>query len=245
MPSRRIGPAATIVAALILTLVPAGAAQAATITACVKRTTGAATILTGKKAKKKCPKGSSKVRWSTTGVAGKRGLTGPAGIPGAAGPAGPVGPLLYVRDRNGAAVGQFMGLLPAPVPYLAVLKDGGLYYYVGSGEVLPLQSPKFKTNTCTLSAAYVDTSSPVTVALYTALVGGPTRIVYRKTNPAFGPTAAWKITAATEDVAVTQLYDLQSDGSCAADGGPYTGTLVKLEQVSAPADALGPLTISS
>ena len=65
-----------------------------------------------------------------------------------------------MRDKNGAAVGQFLGLLPAPLPYLAVLKDGGLYYYVGSGEVLPLQSPKFKTNTCTLTAAYVDTSSP-------------------------------------------------------------------------------------
>ena len=45
-------------------------------------------------------------------------------------------------------------------------------------------------------------------------------------------------------MATTQLYDLQSDGSCAADGGTYTGTLVKLEQVPAPADALGPLTIS-
>lgn len=244
MSRRPLVPAASIVAALILALAVTGAAQAATITACVKKTTGAVTIVAGKKAKKKCPKGSTKVRWSTTGTRGKPGARGPAGTPGVTGPAGVAGPPLFVRDKNGASLGQFMGSVPSPLPYMGVLRDGGLFYYLGTGQLLPMESPKFKTSACTLTAAYISTSSALEAALLTGSAGGPGRIVYRTTSPAWGPAAAWKFTATTEVAAAAQLYALDSGGVCAASGGPFNGTLIALEPTSAPADALGPLTIA-
>src|SRR5689334_21609890 len=93
-------------------LVPAGAANAATLTACVKKSTGEMRLRQGKAAKKKCPRGWKKVRWNVQGAAGKQALPGLNGINGSNGVNGAPGALLNLKDATGAVVGQLLDVVP-------------------------------------------------------------------------------------------------------------------------------------
>jgi hypothetical protein len=79
--------------ALIACSAAAGAAQAATIYACVKPKSGATRIVT---AKAKCRRGEKKLSWNTTGPRGPAGANGANGAGGASGAEGKAG-------ANGAA----------------------------------------------------------------------------------------------------------------------------------------------
>ena len=173
-------------------LLPASAANAATLTACVKKKTGEMRLRQGKAAKKKCPKGWRKVRWNTVGPAGRNGTNGTNGT------AGPPGPVINLHDAGGAVVGQFLATFSEGGLRFLVLRDAGVWEYLGSGELNP----------------------------YT---GGAAR--------------AWKSSGTTQPVTTTQLYRRDNAGTCGTDGGPFTGDLVAMDEVAAPPDFVGPLTI--
>src|SRR6478752_3891116 len=88
----------------------ASAANAATLTACVK---------------KKCPKGWKKVRWNVQGAAGKQGAAGANGTNGAHGTNGAPGPIINLKDASGAIVGQLLDVVPEGLPIYTVWRDGG------------------------------------------------------------------------------------------------------------------------
>jgi len=229
-----------------IAVVPPSAAGAATITACVKSKTGDVRIRSGAAAKKKCDKGWKRVRWSSTGPAGKQGVPGISGTAGAPGAQGPAGPASVVKDATGATVGQFMGLIPEGVPFYAVVRDGGFYYYLGSGQVYPLGSPDWKTIDCS-GTAYFKGFSNFSAASLALLVSGPFRTIYRTTSAAgvFGPVSAWKGHGTTEAVVATQMYRRNTTtGVCETDGSPFTGDIAPLDPVAAPPDFVGPLTVS-
>lgn len=223
-----------LAAALGVSLMMAGSvavpAQAKTVNACVKKSTGELRMLTGKK--KKCKKGWKKVSWN------QKGDTGPQGNPGAQ------GPNLMVKDGNGQVLGRFLGTFPMGPLLVFVEINGGSYTYMPNGLLYPLgiQSPNFKDNACA-GPAYVTSSSPTSTSLITGSAGGPSRIVYRRTNPTFGAPLAWQFSTTTENAVAVQLYERDSSGACTPDGAPYNGQLVKLESVPAPQDVPGPLTI--
>lgn len=235
---------AVIAAAAGCALVVAPAAGAATITVCAKSKTGELRLRSGAAAKKKCPKGWKRVRWSTTGAAGRGGIPG---LPGAIGPQGPVGPAYTVRDGNGAVVGQFLGVLLQGFPIYTVLRDGGQFNYLASGEVFSIgtPSPNWKTNDCS-GTAYAKPISALGPGSGPRLFGGPYRFIFRTlSGGTFGPTSAWKVRPETETIPATQLYRRNSTtGVCEVDGGPYAGELVPLDAVPAPPDFVGPLTVS-
>ena len=208
-------------------------AQAKTVKACVKKSTGELRILSGKK--KKCKKGWKKVSWNQTGATGPTGPVGPTGAQG---------PSQLVKDGTGKPLGKFLGIYPAGLPIISVLIDGGAYLYYPDGKVLPLggASPSFKTNTCN-GTPYVESTSAQTTAFLVGSVGGPTRVVYRPSSPTLGPTSAWAFTATTENAVNVQTYALNNAGVCTAEVGLFTGTLITLQQVTAPPDVPGPLTI--
>jgi hypothetical protein len=222
---------------------PVGPADASStiVKACVKKGSGQMRILSGAKARKKCKKGWKKISWNVTGA---RGLPGANGNNGANGGTGPAGPPQYVRDRNGTALGQFLGVFPQEVPVFVVLSaDGGIYDYLADGHVFANASPRFTTNTCA-GSAYLASSNPVTTSLYTGSAGGQSRIVYRPDSPSFGPISAFKITATTTAVVAAPTWERNDTGTCVALGGAFTGDLIALSPVTAPQDGAGPLTIS-
>lgn len=225
-------------------LVPATAGDAATINGCVNKKTGELRIRSGKAAKKKCPKGWKKIKWNTAGPAGRQGLPGANGTNGAN---GLPGPNISVKDATGAVVGQFVGFFPEGGAIYFVLRDGGVFTYIGDGHLLGLGgSPSFKTNDCTGTAYLSTTSSQFSPATFAGLVGGPFRIVFRTLSAgAFGTPKAWKGTSNTETIgSSTSLYELNSStGVCQLDTSTFTGTLVALEPVTAPPDFTGPLTV--
>jgi hypothetical protein len=211
-------------------------AQAKTVVACVKKSNGKVKVLTTKKKQmKKCKKGWKKVSWNQTGATGPTGPVGPTGAQG---------PSQLVKDGTGKPLGKFLGIYPAGLPIISVLIDGGAYLYYPDGKVLPLggASPSFKTNTCN-GTPYVESTSAQTTAFLVGSVGGPTRVVYRPSSPTLGPTSAWAFTATTENAVNVQTYALNNAGVCTAEVGLFTGTLITLQQVTAPPDVPGPLTI--
>lgn len=224
----RIGLVGALGASLLVAGGTAIPAQAKTVKACVKKSTGEVRILTGRK---KCKKGWKKVSWN------HKGETGPQGNQGAQ------GPNLTVKDGTGKVLGKFLGLYPAGFAVMFVEIDGGSYAYAPSGVAYPFGSgsPAFKTNTCN-GTAYARSSSPQTTLLITGAAGGPTRLVYRKTNPSLGPAFAWAFTTTTESVNQI-MYVLDDTGACVADGN-HNGTIVAVQSVTAPPDVPGPLTIS-
>lgn len=241
--SRMLLPALALVAAVALSA-PA-AAPAATITACVHKKTGDLKIRSGKAAKKKCPKGWKRLRWTDsgkTGKSGKQGAQGPAGVQGVQ---GPVGPQLSVKDSGGAVVGQFMGLFPQPFPIYIVLRDGGFWYYLGSGQLYPFGSPNWKTADCSGTAYMRSPGGGLSTSVVLALVGGHFRQVFRTAGSGtFGPASAWKSNGTSETLgAPTQLYERDGAGVCTADGAPATGDLLALDPVPAPPDYAGPLVV--
>ena len=76
--SSRIALATALGASVLVAGSAAVPAQAKTVKACVKKSTGELRILTG--CKKKCKKGWKKISWN------QKGDTGPQGEPGCAGP---------------------------------------------------------------------------------------------------------------------------------------------------------------
>ncbi|MEZ5184899.1 MAG: hypothetical protein R2720_04065 [Candidatus Nanopelagicales bacterium] len=228
----RVALATTLGAGLLVGAGTAVPAQAKTVVACVKKSNGKVKVLTTKKKqKKKCKKGWKKFSWNQTG---KTGPQGPAGQDGAQGAS------QVVKDGTGKVLGKFLGLLPEGASFVFVLIDGGAFIYSPDGRVLPLTSPTFKTNTCT-GTAYVRSSSPTNTQFYVGAAGGQSRLVYRKTNPTYGPSVAYQFTTATEVINQT-VYRWNDMGACVADGN-HNGTIVALQQVAAPADVPGPLTI--
>lgn len=230
------------------------AAGAATVTACVKKRSGAVRIRSGKAAKRRCPKGWKRVRWNTSGKRGKRGKTGKpgaqgvAGVPGVPGVAGvqglagPPGPALSVKDKDGAVLGQFMGLVPSGFPIFLVQREGGFFYYYPSGQLLGIGSPSWKTSNCQ-GTAYLEAGSAFEVQVFAALVGGPFRTVYRSSAGALGAPSAWKMGGVAEALVNVQLYRRNSSGVCETDGPPSSSTIVSLEQITPPPDVPGPLTV--
>ena len=244
--SRRLLTAMAVAAGVALVPVATADAASSTITACVKTRTGAVKVLPAKKVKSKCSKGWKKFTWNTAGKPGKNGTNGATGATGATGPAGPQ---LNVKDANGAVIGEYAGLNfivgGSTIPFFQVNFQGGLYVYYPSGQLIPINQAdvNYKTVDCT-GPAYFQASAGI-LPLLLGMVGGPTRFTSRTLTPpfTFGPTTAWKFTSTTETVSSKQLYIRQQNGTCATDGGVYTGGLMLLEETPAPPDGVGPLTI--
>lgn len=165
-----------------------------------------------RRGKKKCKKGWKKVSWN------QKGDTGPQGNPH-----GAQGPNLVVKDGTGKVMGRFLGTFPSGPLMIFVEINGGTFSYLPNGFLYPVGSgsPKFKDNACA-GSAYLTASDPLTTQLLTGSAGGPSRIVYRRTSPTLGAALAWEFTTTTtENVVAQQMYDLDSAGLCAADGGPF------------------------
>ncbi|HEY4097588.1 MAG TPA: hypothetical protein VGM33_18840 [Baekduia sp.] len=240
-------------AALSVSLAAADGAQAASTTACVNKKSGSVKVLLGKKAKQKCPKGTSKVVWSAAGkngkngTNGKNGLNGGSGGNGASGANGADGGTLVVRAGDGSTVGVFAGSTGlGPFTILYVLRDGGLYPYVGSGQLYSNNSftPTFLDAACT-GPAYFEAPSDTYTLFVAPLVGGPSRIVYR-TDDLTGPARAWAYTSTHTTVGATPpvAYDLTDDGTCETTSLAPGEELVTLRAVPTPPDFSGPLTLS-
>jgi hypothetical protein len=220
-----------LVIALFASMAGAPDAGAARLTACVNKKTGDMRLVSGKKAKRKCPRGWRKVTWEK----GK-------GSPG-----------YKVYSADGKLVG---GLLGSGSPgggltFYTVLRNGGIYTYFPNGSLLPSgalsgSSPVFKTSDCS-GLAYIPLSGappPGIVNFYKGLFTGPFRLVYRTSSggPDFGPARAWKSNGATENIAAPlDLYELDSAGACVLDQAGFTGTLFRFVAAAAPPDFKGPL----
>jgi hypothetical protein len=248
---------------------PSAAKKATTVTACVNKKTGAVKVLLGSKAKKKCPRGSTKVQWSTAGrngtngKSGLNGVNGVNGINGIDGVNGPGGSPLNVRDANGKAIGTFIDYGTLGLPIYQVLVDGGLYSYLATGQLMPpftltgsSASPAFLDGTCSGTAYQLTFGDPGVAGLSAQLLGGPMRFVFRttpegdETSPlptgfdGLGPASAWKATTTTRSLTDANVWALDSvTGACTKADDTYTGGLVALTPVPAPADAVGPLSI--
>jgi hypothetical protein len=230
-PRRALLAALVTAAALLATLVmPAAEADAAKLTACVKKKTGAMKLVTGKKAKKKCPKGWRKVTWNTRGPRG---------------PQGPAGPQLMLKDATGAIVGKFLGVYPSGGTIYIVERDGGQYVYFGSGTLYPTGSPSYTTADCSDTARLTSSSGVAYTEMVLKLIGGPFRFVFRtSTGGLFGPAMAWKSSGTYESVVTAPLYRMNgSTGVCELDDPAFTGELIALDPVPAPPDFVGPLVI--
>jgi hypothetical protein len=222
-------------------LAGAGSAGAATITACVNKKTGEMRIRTGKAARKKCPKGTRKLRWNTRGPAGRPGASGTNGTNGTNGPPGPV---INLHDASGAVVGQLLTVFSEGGLHYLLLRDGEVWDYLGSGQLNPYTGgPDFTTADCT-GTAYLTVPNAYTKQTWLALIAGSYRVTYRTANSGvFGAPRAWKSSGTTQPVTATQLYRRDNTGTCETDGGPFTGDLVVMDEVAAPPDFAGPLTI--
>lgn len=227
-----------LIGAMVLGLALAGSmanapeAGAAKLTACVNKKTGAMRLVSGKKAKKKCPKGWRKVTWE------KDKGNGP----------------LRVFSADGKLVGTLVGTGPVGpgVSAYSVLRNGGIYSYLGGGQLFPAQAfsaagPEFKTADCT-GTAYIGLEGVITPTIqdfYTGLFGGTFRFILREFSPAgLSPALSWKFSGLTEPIAVaTPLYELEADGTCSPGNPTFTGTLFQFNSETAPPDFKGPLSI--
>lgn len=240
------------------------AAKTTAITACVKTKTGAVKILSAAQAKKKCAKGSKKVTWNMTGPAGANGKNGTAGVTGPAGANGTNGAnggALQVSDANGR-LGALAGTYNTNVfsAYNVLAPEGGVYTYLGSGQVMPTGLMSGGPGAAALlmfsdpfcqGATYAPVGDTATANLYIAMFGGPVRLVYRAMDPAtstFGPIRAWKFTTTQSTVPASPSYSmLNATGGCSllpADQQPPAGTvLVALQAVTPPRDGVSQLTI--
>lgn len=181
--------------------------------------------------------------------------TGAQGIKGADGGA------LLVRDAAGNRIGRYAGALGLPVPFPVVQvlgDDGGIYMYLESGQLMPSQilgsgiEPMFLDAACA-GPAFL-TGSGGSAGMITLFAGGTARIVIRTiTGPSIndlGPARVWKFTSnvSTLPVAPPAVYELNSSGVCSALAPgdlPAAGDLrIDLQQIPAPADGVGRLTIS-
>jgi len=267
---------ATTVAALGLSLGFAATSQAkttkppakkpTTVTACVKNKTGATTVLLGSKAKKKCPKGSTKVTWNIAGKNGANGVNGKNGvngINGTNGASGSNGQPLGVRDATGKSLGLFAGFASLGLPIYQVLVDGGLYYYLPSGQLFPVPlllglssssySPLFLDAACA-GTAYAAAPDADSATFLQSFLGGAARFVFRTgagssgplptTTFDLGPASAWKLTTTHSPATAAATWTLDdTTGACEASGSTFTGELIALASVPAPPDGVGPLSV--
>ena len=203
--------------------------------------------LTGSDVKNSSLTGSDIRNKSLTAADFNGSIQGPQGAQGPKGDQGPAGPNVQLKDATGAVVGRFLGLIPEGGAVYSVERDGGYWFYLGSGQVFSFGSPTWKTSDCSGTAYLRNSSSSFSAATFALLVGGPFRVSFRTLSAGvFGPPSAWKGTGASETLGVaTQLYRRDSTtGVCAADGGPTTGNLAALTPVDAPPDFAGPLAIA-
>lgn len=249
------------------------AAAPRTVTACVNNKSGATKVLLGKKAKRKCAKGWTKMTWNVAGpqgAAGKNGVNGVNGVnggPGANGAHGANG-AVSVRDATGKRIGGFGGYssLMGTFSLLQVIADdGGVYTYLDSvGKLFPILglssggSPLFLDAGCAGQAYFPSGSMMGSGA--SELLGGSFRFAYRPflgmSLLDLGPTRAWKLTTSVFVVpaVVPPVYQLGPTGGCGEIvDNPATPTseipigpsdaLLKLDPAIAPPDGVGPLTI--
>ncbi|HRY09023.1 MAG: hypothetical protein H6526_04940 [Actinobacteria bacterium] len=216
---RAIGMAVVAAVALGGVAAPVSPASSKTIKVCVKKKTGEMRMM------KKCKKGWKKVKWNSVGPIG---------------PIGPAGPQLKVVDKNGVVLGDFLGMSCAGLlPYITVGFQGGNYTYMPDGRLIPSTSPRFIDATCA-GKGYVAVAATDT-PMYLNTVGGPGRLVYRATVPVWQTAKAYKLTSTLRaHNAVT--WQLDGAGTCAVTA-VYNGTLIELEEVPAPPDGAGPLTV--
>lgn len=222
-----------LVLGLALTVSMAGPAEAgaAKLTACVKKKTGTMRLVSGKKAKKKCPKGWRKVTWEKD--------KGDA--------------QLKLIAADGKFVGTLVGMnqVGTGVGAYTVLRNGGIYNYLGGGQLYPTTalgtSPQFKTADCSGPAylGLVGVVPPSIQDFYRGILGGPFRLVFRTFSPfGLGPAQSWKFGGVIEEVPVDiPLYKLDSDGTCDPDDPNFTGSLFRLDAETPPPDFSGPLRI--
>ena len=265
-----VAPIATAAATLGLFAMVATGAHAAskppvkakTVTACVNTKSGATKVLLGAKAKKKCAKGWSKVRWSVAGKNGANGSNGSNGANGANGAAGKNAVGLQVRDSAGTVLGTYAGMITlAPYPVYVVLgSDGGIYNYLADGQLWPsgiltaVTSPVFLDSTCAGTAYANFRSGP---SSFVSLFVGHTRFVYRPVTAdgSLGTPRTWKYTSTTIVVPspAPTYYQLDFAGTCAPMTGvppnpnpaPVAGNaLIELASTPAPPDGVGTLTLS-
>jgi len=208
-----IGTGTTLAAAMLVTT-GVSSADAATITACVKKSSGQVKVL--KSAKKKCKKGWKKKQWFT-----------PSGVP-------------HLVGHNGTDLGILVGSFPFPYLLQMALSPNGIYTYLPNGSVFPnTDSVRFLDSSCT-GPASMQAQNAQALDYILGMAGGQVRFVERRTTPTFGPTRAWQATKSVFTVNLQQIYRFESDGTCIASS-IYTGTLVKLTAVTPAADVTGPL----
>lgn len=241
MKSLTCGVTAALLALLILMIatltLPVERADAAKMTACVNKKTGAMKMVFGNQAKKKCPKGYKKVTWNSQG---------------------PAGPNLSVYDSNDQRVGRFLGIqtLGFEVPLFQVAREGGIYSYLGSGTLLPSnalggQYPvSYKTNDCTGDPYVPQAGVPPQFYLdfLTKSLAGMNRIVFRTIEAAgFGVPKAWvgNETYEMTPAAGIPLYEIDPSGACVSEDPAFAGILLGLDEVSIPTpyDFDGPLEV--
>jgi hypothetical protein len=217
--------AGIVLAALsVAFFMPVPNAGAATLTACVKKGSGAMRLVTGKKAKRKCPRGWRKVTWNVRG---------------------PAGPQLRVRASNGALVGKFRGVFPSGGAIYVVERAGGLYIYFGSGSLYPTGSPSFINPDCSGSAYLTSSSGLASTLMLLKMVGGTFRYVFRTSSGGtLGPSKAWKSAGTFQSVVAVPTYRLNgTTGLCELDSPGFNGDLIAMQPVAAPPDFIGPLAI--
>lgn len=227
---------ATAIAMMVLGLSILGSrastADAAKLTACVSKKTGAVQILLGKKAKGKCRKGSKKIS-----------LDDGNGRP--------------VVDAKGRRVGTLVGTSEAgPYAIFQVLRNGGIYNYMGGGALFPTDLTSggafpvnYKTADCSGKAYITSAGFPPAsfVNLLKNALRGQFRAVNREfTGSGFGTPKAFTGDGTTENVAVAiTTYEINSSGICVVDTASFTGILYGMRVVSIPKpiDFTGPLRI--
>jgi hypothetical protein len=214
----------TIAAILAVLFMPASSADAATLTACVKKNTGEMRLVSGKKAKRKCPAGWRKVTWNVRG---------------------PAGPQLRVRAANGDLVGKLLGVFPGGGAIYVVERGGGQYMYFGSGDLFPSASPSFTAPDCSGTAYLTNSSGGPSTAFLIKLVAGSFRSVFRTMSGGlFGPPKAWKSAGTFQSVLATSTYRFNSTtGDCELETAGFNGDLIALKATVAPPDFVGPLRI--
>lgn len=215
---------------------PSATDSARTITVCIDRRTRETRVLL----RGRCRAGEKKQTWP------RRPPTGAAGTAGAAGATGPVA-VRYLRAADGRVLGQFVATAAPGIPVYAVLVDGGLYYYYGSGQPIAGSGGAAQFTDPACAGAPVRRTGPdafpATVNVATAL-SGVVRFVRGGSGSAI--TAAYRATGASTPVnpGGLNLYSDDGSGCLPLGGNPYTtGTLWSLEPVAAPPTGPGPVTI--
>lgn len=229
-----------VVLGLVLAgLLAAPSAQADTIRACVKKSSGAVKILTPKR--KKCKKGWVKTAWNTRGPSGSNGVNGGQG---------PAGPNWVVKSADGVTLGVFAGFSfepfqgganPVQAPTLAALvyvigPNGGIFRYYMDGTPY-VDGIWFRDSSCTDAVLFnTDTSN---LKIYLRAAGSEARAVHWVTG---APIAtAWRVPASSTAAFPVNLSTLYSKstvtGTCSTSGVNAPGYGVQL--ASAPAPVLG------